>query len=1466
MEYRKGIPIRKLRIIPISLWILVLFTPFVQTFNLAYVMPQDFGRVHDPNSKLSLPLIELIASDADPNTPIDIIASLDQSTDWRAAERAIFQNAVMAQIKTYHRLIHAITMRTTIGSLHQLSGLLEIHKLWTDIEFHLMASDSQLLNLEQILSPNGYVHPNEIIGVNPLYDLGFNGSHTVVAILDTGIDSTHPDLDDMDDNETTNDPKVLGQVSFVEGDPFPFDLNGHGTYCAGLVAGTGAASNGNYTGIAPGAQLMSAKVLLGDGTGYSSWVIRGIEWSVTNGADIILLPFSTLGLPGDPLSQAIHRAVEEGVMVIAAAGDRGPNHMTVMSPGESLAALTVGALDIQTWSVPDFSSRGPTFDMRTKPDLIAPGVGIISSSLYDIIPTEIGNFSIPISLDDIDLDLLGFGQFGTPVNENYTQASTTAASAAIATGAACLLLQGSRFTTPECMSIALRRGAISIDNDPNVEGAGLLNATRAYNELSGLHDPFPAAFRARSTGFGLPFYGMLVSESSADNVTLLMSGYSTAIAAVATRDATNMTMFHMLMGMFYIAVESSSPLPFAFLNVEQEFHWTSLPYGDYVRATGILSYNDLLIIPRIETWRIESGPSANAFRISFFILNIGEENVTNIRLYSLWDFDLFSGANDTSVQQGFFNVTSGLFHVHADVLPPNETTRIDQFIGINTSRPFTGFEVGDYAEVSDRLQNETLNGNPNYSSVEGIGFGSQWQLGNLLAGSDAINVSMTLGFGHNFTALVHGINETDYSSIASPLTDLCTIRVKLPRTGTTNSTYRTSIIALNIGDAGVDSLAAFFTNRSQPMGGAIFARYFQLGVFQPFQFQRLQVEWNPEITDIYFAGWIIAPSIGFDLIIPTIPQDRYPLDNLVYRDVFISTPPLMRMVIPSFLPYGPMFLRFPNDYAIYNFTLITSTPINHLSIRLSEYYDSSLESPIDRNITKWTSPPELASMQIDDISVGTQFQMLTFIPTFIESGPYYGNLEISASDGWQFTIPFVIDVTYPKAVILFDTIHNQGLDFSNLEDLDFSNLDIEALFTLFEEIGDSLLTGYSRLRELFASAQLNLAEIPFIEELNSTVLSLFDGIIICDPEKGFTPNETAAITEFIDTGFKVLILADRPSSSNHTALNQLLAEYSIQCGGTVTSLNTTEVDPTSPFTIGVNIISTVDGTVLTTSGDAEVFAWINGTAFGAYHNREQKELFVLGCSTIFSNMFLYDLDNLRFANQTLHHLFRKTITLTVRPTGGNGSIFYIGNDAGFVIDAFNQTGHGVEGVKMYVIYTLPNRTQSFFIAFEVQEGRYGTFLFANWTGLDASINTTQTFTIIVFSTPGRYASSSVFMYFYYTPPPPEPPPLPEPDYLAIMELQILFGTLFTILVIGTYFVNQYRRRRRMRTPTLDDRMIQDIENTLNTTHALIREMEWTLTDRRMDRIEKLRITSGEPANRLEDMLKRLRRLAKETGI
>jgi hypothetical protein len=200
------------------------------------------------------------------------------------------------------------------------------------------------------------------------------------------------------------------------------------------------------------------------------------------------------------------------------------------------------------------------------------------------------------------------------------------------------------------------------------------------------------------------------------------------------------------------------------------------------------------------------------------------------------------------------------------------------------------------------------------------------------------------------------------------------------------------------------------------------------------------------------------------------------------------------------------------------------------------------------------------------------------------------------------------------------------------------------------------------------------------------------------------------------------------------------------------------------------------------------------------------------------------------------------------------------HDAGFVIDAVNRTGHGVEGLEMYVLYKLANGSEVFFTAFEVKEGRYGTFLFANWTGQVAG-----SYLIIVFTMPGNYSSTLACMRFTYVSGPPKPPPPPTPDYFALMVVEITWATLLAVLVIGAYFGQNYRRHRRMRTPIISDQLVQRIDNALNTTQALIRELEWTLTDRRLDRLEKLNFSAGEIANRLEEMLNTLKELAKETG-
>lgn len=215
------------------------------------------------------------------------------------------------------------------------------------------------------------------------WSAGLTGKEITVAVIDTGI-YPHPDL-------TTPANRIIGFKDFLNKKTLPYDDCGHGTHVAGIIAGNGTMSDGQYKGIAPEANLVGIKVLDSAGGGRSSDVIAGIQWAVQNKTlyNIKVINLS-LGAPAtqsytaDPLSQAAEAAWNAGLVVAAAAGNSGPDARTINTPGINPHIITVGAVDdrgtIDTKDdvIADFSSRGPTIDGLTKPDLVAPGVNITS--------------------------------------------------------------------------------------------------------------------------------------------------------------------------------------------------------------------------------------------------------------------------------------------------------------------------------------------------------------------------------------------------------------------------------------------------------------------------------------------------------------------------------------------------------------------------------------------------------------------------------------------------------------------------------------------------------------------------------------------------------------------------------------------------------------------------------------------------------------------------------------------------------------------------------------------------------------------------------------------------------------------------------------------------------------------------------------------------------------------------------
>lgn len=331
---------------------------------------------------------------------------------------------------------------------------------------------------------------NAQIGTPAAWAAGLRGESVKVAVLDTGADASHPDL--------------AGRIAKAEdfsGSSGTGDAFGHGTHVASIVAGSGAASDGTRKGVAPAADLLVGKVLGDDGYGTESQVIAGMEWAAAQGAKVVNMSLGAEGSSDgqDAMSLALNELTERtGALFVVAAGNAGEQgQSTVGSPGAADAALTVGAVDRDD-SLAPFSSRGPRAgDKAVKPDMTAPGVGIVAARATGT-------------------------TMGHPVDAHYVAASGTSMATPHVAGVAALLAQRHPDWGPQQLKDALVSTSRTVSGQKVTEqGGGRVDVAAAV--LGPLSATGTVALGTYETGAGASAMTKLrYTNHSAEDLTLAL--------------------------------------------------------------------------------------------------------------------------------------------------------------------------------------------------------------------------------------------------------------------------------------------------------------------------------------------------------------------------------------------------------------------------------------------------------------------------------------------------------------------------------------------------------------------------------------------------------------------------------------------------------------------------------------------------------------------------------------------------------------------------------------------------------------------------------------------------------------------------------------------------------------------------------------------------------------------------------
>jgi serine protease AprX len=302
-------------------------------------------------------------------------------------------------------------------------------------------------------------YTNAAMNVSAAWNAGYDGTGVAVAVIDSGINPNHIDIWER----VLYHQDFTGASEYNSNGALVYDTYGHGTHVAGIVAGSGYVSGGQYGGVATNANLIDLRVLDANGNGSDSGVIAAIQKAIALKSKYnirvinlslgrgVFVPYAK-----DPLCQAVESAWKSGIVVVAAAGNYGrvslngsDGYGTISAPGNDPLVITVGAMKANGTSsrgddqIASYSSKGPTtFDHVVKPDLVAPGNAVVS--LADLGSTLAKNYAGNM--------VSGYS------NDYFTLSGTSMATPAVA-GAVALLLEANPSLTPDQVKARLMKTA-----------------------------------------------------------------------------------------------------------------------------------------------------------------------------------------------------------------------------------------------------------------------------------------------------------------------------------------------------------------------------------------------------------------------------------------------------------------------------------------------------------------------------------------------------------------------------------------------------------------------------------------------------------------------------------------------------------------------------------------------------------------------------------------------------------------------------------------------------------------------------------------------------------------------------------------------------------------------------------------------------------------------------------------------